>query len=285
MSSRAIGEAIVTVVSDGSLLWVPRFPAEEAALRQAMPDADAAGRIRIGLNIVLVQLGEARIVIDPALDDPGTGFERTFAAQLAAAGSPIEITRSPGLAAALVALGWEPETVTHVVITHPHGDHYGGVTVERDGALHVRFPQARHFVGRADWEGNPRRTEPNSELERRLGAVERLGLLELVVGEKEIIPGVTLLPAPGESPGHQIVRIESADESLYIVGDLIHHACEVAHPEWTPPHADAGATEATRRRFFPELARTGALVISAHELFSPWRRIVSAGAGFSWEEA
>jgi hypothetical protein len=82
-----------------------------------------------------------------------------------------------------------------------------------------------------------------------------------------------------------LVRIESAGETVYVVGDLIHHACEVAHPDWSPPHADAALTEATRRRFYPELARTGAIVVAAHEPFPAWRRIVADGEGFRLETA
>ena len=149
----------------------------------------------------------------------------------------------------------------------------------------MRFPNARHFIGRADWEGNPGRTEPDSELERRLGAVERRGLLELVDGEREIAPGVALLPAPGETPGHLVVRVRSAGEELYVLGDLVHHACEVEHPGWAPPHADAATLAATRARLFPALARTGALAVAAQERFPPWQRIVAAGAGFRWEPA
>ena len=130
-----------------------------------------------------------------------------------------------------------PQDVTHVVITHPHGDHYPGVVVSVPATLVPRFPRARHFLGRADWEGNPRRGEPGSDLDR-LELIDRLGLLELVNDEQEIVPGVTIVPAPGESPGHCVVRLESAGEVFYVLGDIVHHACEVEHPDWGPPHAD-----------------------------------------------
>lgn len=77
----------------------------------------------------------------------------------------------------------------------------------------------------------PQLADPQSLQSRTLGAVERAGLLQLVDGEMEILPGIRILPAPGESPGHQIVRIEDADGVLYHVGDLYHHRLEVARPE------------------------------------------------------
>jgi glyoxylase-like metal-dependent hydrolase (beta-lactamase superfamily II) len=280
ISSRQIGDATITVISDGELLWAPEFPVPEAVSRQAMPEADAAGRVWLGLNVVLIGLGDARIVVDPALDDPGTTFERRFIGT-----SSMEIRRSPGLGAALEELGWAPVEVTHVVITHPHGDHYAGVTVERHGELAIRFPNARHFLGRTDWEGNLQRQARNTELNRRLGAVDRAGLLELVDGEQEIAPGVHLVPSPGETPGHMVVRVRSAGEELYVLGDLFHHRCEVEHLDWAPAHANVPQLEITRGKLFGELARSGAVAVAAHEPFPGWGRITGLGDRFQWEPA
>jgi len=278
ISSRQIGGATVTVVSDGELLWAPAFPVSKADSQRAMPEADAAGRIWLGLNVVLLQIGASRIVVDPALDNPGTSFEARFIGR-----STMQFQRSPGLAAALTELDWTPEVVTHVIITHPHMDHYGGVTAEHNGDLSLRFPNARHFLGRADWEGNDQRQDRNSELNRRLGAVDRRGLLELVDGEEEIVPGVQLVPAPGESPGHMVVRVQAGSETLYILGDMFHHRCEVEHLDWAPAHCDVRQLEHTRRQLFAGLAQPGVLAIAAHEAFPGWGRMTQAGNRFRWE--
>ena len=279
-TERLVGRATVTVVSDGELHWAPRFPVPDTEWRRAMPEADESGRLWFGLNSVLIQLGEAVIVVDPGLDEPGSTFERNFVRYLG-----VSLNRSPGLVAALPALGVAPEAVTHVIITHAHGDHYAGVVGERDGELTVRFARARHLIGRADWDDNPDRRLPTSDLNRRLGAVDRLGLLEPVAGETEVVPGVTLLPTPGETPGHLVVRVRSADETLYLLGDLVHHACEVAHLDWAPPRRDLTALRASRERIFAAAAREQALAVPAHERFPPWGRIVHADGGYRWERA
>ena len=168
-----------------------------------------------------------------------------------------------------------------MVITHPHADHYPGVTVERGGALVPRFPRARHYLGRGDWEGNPARGMPGSDLDR-LELVDRLGLLDCVDGEREIAPGVAIVPAPGESPGHQVVRLESAGEVFYVLGDIVHHACEVAHLSWGPPHGELEALMAARKRIFSTVAGEEALLVTAHEPFPPWGRIVPTNDGYRW---
>jgi len=278
IDTRRVGDAVVSVVSEGELNWDPRFPASEEEARQAIPEADDEGRIWIGLNDVFIRLGDAVIAIDPGLDDPDSSWQR----DRPRVWPHMPVTRTAGLAAAMAQLGIAPEEVTHVVITHPHGDHYAGVTCEPDGEMTVRFPRARHVMGRADWEGNAHRGEPETDLER-LELVDRLGLLDLVDDRLEIAPGVTVLAAPGESPGHCIVRLESAGEVCYFLGDVVHHACEIDHPGWAPPHADLATLLPTRRRVFADVARDNALVVTTHERFPPWGRIIAAGDGYRWQ--
>ena len=278
IDTRRVGDATVTVVSEGGLLWPPRFPITETEFRQAMPDADAHGKVWLGLNVVIIRLGDALIVVDPGMDDPDSAWQR----DRSRVWPDWPVTRTPGLGAAMDTLGIDPDEVTHVVITHPHGDHYPGVTVERGDDLVPRFPRARHFLGRADWEGNPGRDNPGSDL-ARLEMIDRLGLLKLLDEEREIVPGVTILVAPGESPGHQVLRLESAGEVHYVLGDIVHHASEVEHLTWAPPHAGLEALTTARQRLFPEVARENALLVTAHELFPPWGRIVATGDGFRWQ--
>ena len=280
IESRRVGDATVTVVSEGGLLWAPEFPVPEPEWRRAMPDADADGRVWLGLNVVLIRLVNALIVIDPGMDDPESDWQR----ERSRVWPDWEVRRTPGLAAALVELAIAPEDVTHVVITHPHSDHYPGVVVTRGGDAVPRFPRARHFLGRADWEGNPDRSDPDSDLVR-LELIDQLGLLELVDGEQEIVPGVTIIPTPGESPGHCVVRFESAGELCYVLGDIVHHACEVDHPDWGPSHGDQDTLLATRKHIFPTVAREGALLVTAHEPFPPWGRIVAAGDDYRWQRS
>jgi glyoxylase-like metal-dependent hydrolase (beta-lactamase superfamily II) len=276
--SRQVGDATITVISEGELRWPPQFPVPEEEWRAALPEADVEGRLWIGLNVVFVRLGEALVLIDPGFDDPDSAWQR----DLARVWPEWPVRRTAGLAAAMAELGIAPEDVTHVVITHPHGDHYAGVCFERDGEIAARFPQAPHFMGRADWEGNPNRGQPGSAL-ARLELIDRLGLLELVDEEREVAPGVTMLAAPGESPGHCIVRVESSGERFYNLGDLVHLACEVDHPSWRPSQSRSEDLVTTRERVYSDVARENAVLMTAHERFPPWGRITRTDGGFHWE--
>jgi len=280
IDSRRVGQAEVTVISEGGLLWPPRFPVPEEEWRAALPEADEEGRVWLGLNVVFVRLGDALVLIDPGLDDPDSDWQR----DLAQVWPDWPVRRTPGLRAAMAELGILPEEVTHVVITHPHGDHYAGVAYEQNGGIKARFPRARHFMGRADWEGNPNRGQPGSAF-ARLELIDELGLLELVDDEREVAPGVTMLATPGESPGHCIVRVDSDGERFYFLGDLVHLSCEIDHVEWRPPQSRSDELVGVRKRVLRDVAREQALVMTAHEQFPPWGYVSLQGDGFRWKRS
>jgi glyoxylase-like metal-dependent hydrolase (beta-lactamase superfamily II) len=251
--------------------------APEGELRRAIPELADRGKLTLGLNLAHVALGDASILIDPGCDDPASSWQERFAAKWPGS------RRSPGLRAGLASVGVDPAGVTHVLITHAHADHFAGVIVEQEGRDVVRFARARHFIGRKDWVEHPARQDPASELAVRLGAIDRAGLLEIVAEEYEVAPGVTMIPAPGETPGHCIVRVRSAGKSFYYVGDLFHHPCEVDHPDWVPVNRDLAATRASRRWVFAETAANRATVIFSHDRFPAWGCIVAVNGAFRWQ--
>lgn len=279
VSSRQIGDATVTVINDGiiPLPVTSVFPPPEAAWIRAQGETDSNDRLNSSQMVIHIRVGDASILIDPAYDDPGSAWNDHFATKWSG------LTRTPGMAAGLARSGIRPEEITHVLITHAHDDHFAGVVAEHGGHNDLRFPNARHLIGRADWEGNPRRDQPESDLATRLGAVERNGLLDLADGDREIVPGVAMLHTPGETPGHAIIRLDSGGARFYALGDLFHHPCEITHRDWASPWVDLLAMRASRERLLAEAVPTGATIIFTHEHFPAWGRIVAADGGYHWE--
>lgn len=277
VTTRQFGHATVTVIHEGAAYWAPELTAPEEEWRAAMPEADEVGRILLDHHVVHIRLGDASVLIDAGLDDPSSAWGENWLEEWPGA------RRTPGLQAGLRSIGVHPEEITHVVITHVHYDHVVGVTVERDGRQVPRYPNARVLLGRGDWEGNPERGDPASDIAIRLGTIERSGLLDLVEGDREVAPGLWMLHAPGESPGHSIVRLTSGDACFYALGDLFHHACEVEHPDWSVPWVDKAAMRSARERLMREAARTDATLVFAHEPFPPWGRIVQVDGGYRWQ--
>jgi len=276
VASRTIGQATVGAISDGSglstIMQALLVPREEWRREVEANDQD---EIVLGYNVAHVRLGAASILIDLGFDDPGPG-------------SPWRAPRhrrSPGVVAGLAALGVAPKAITHVLITHAHGDHVAGGAIERDGTWVPRYPNATYYIGRADWEGNPAREEATSLLAKNLGPVAAAGKLEMVDGERAIAPGVTMIAAPGESEGHCIVRVVSDGATFYFLGDLFHHPCEVPHRDWVSTGRDGAALVASRDALLAAAPAADALLMTTHMPFPGFGRIRETQEGPIWEEA
>jgi glyoxylase-like metal-dependent hydrolase (beta-lactamase superfamily II) len=174
----------------------------------------------------------------------------------------------PPLPKRLASLGVQPEDLTHLVITHAHWDHFAGTTsLTGTGEYEPTFPRAHCYLGAADWrdaELQTALTDPTSLEARTLGILHQRGVLQPVEEQEQIAPGIDILPAPGETKGHQLVRVHSAGDTLYIVGDLFHDAIEVEHPDWMVSWADPETMLATRRRVMEQALAEHALLIAAH---------------------
>ena len=219
-----------------------------------------------------VAAGPLRVVVDPS------DYGRLVAPDHFR--SPEGYAHPPPLDAQLSAAGVAPGSVTHVVVTHLHFDHYAGVT--KGGSL--AFPSARYIIPAKDWampEMAEARKKGDKDVADTLGVVEAAGKLELLDGPLDLGDGVTVEPYPGESPGHQVVGVRSGHESCYFVGDLYHLVEEVEHPELAAAWADARALAASRRSFSERAAAERALVLPGH---LPAGRIGFRGSAPTWTE-
>ncbi len=92
------------------------------------------------------------------------------------------------------------------------------------------------------------------------------GKQRLFSGEQEILPGVTVIPLHGHTPGHCGYLLGSGREKFFIFGDAVH----VATVQFALPEAgmvfdwDAGMAAAARRRAFAMAADSGCLLGGMH---------------------
>ena len=91
------------------------------------------------------------------------------------------------------------------------------------------------------------------------------GLADLVESDHKLTSEVQLEPTPGHTPGHVSVRISSRSEEAVITGDMTHHPCQLAHPEWsTVVDTDRDQAHKTRLDFFARYSDRPVLVIGTH---------------------
>lgn len=274
-----VGEATVTIINAGDLRFSLRdeLAVPEEQWRPAHADVFAAPLVFPSQCFHIAAPGLSLMVDAGRYDVPdGSDFAIPGYAP------------PPALPEQLAAAGIRPEDVQYVVITHAHWDHFNGVTRAASGADTPTpiFPNARHLLGRADWEDAEMRAaleRPDSLQSRTLGVVQRAGLLEPVEGDRDLGGGVRLVATPGESPGHMAVRVESRGEVLYCVGDLYHHPVEVERPDWMATWADRAAMPASRARLAEAAVAEDARLLAAH--IAGVGRLARTGDGVRWVDA
>jgi glyoxylase-like metal-dependent hydrolase (beta-lactamase superfamily II) len=208
---------------------------------------------------VHIALSDASILVD--VNDYALAFS------LAQSYLPPNYSPPPDVVEQLLSRGIHPGDITHLVITHAHFDHYSGSTTERDGRYIPRFPNARVFLGHADWDHLDTQKglrDPDSLESHTFGVLKKRSLLELVDGDLDLTSEVRILAAPGESLGHQIVRVHSQGQTLYCLGDLFHHPVEVEQPAWMVKWADAYTNLASRQWLLQAALQENALLVAAH---------------------
>lgn len=272
--SGRLGGLSIAVISEGSsrfnLLKVLKAPAEQ--VRQDAP-IDDQGWMDLPFNYLHAAGPGFSLLIDAGFGDLDP-----------APGSPPEIMggyqHTPGVEAGLNRIGVGAGDVTHVVITHMHGDHFPGVARRTDSGWSARYPNARILVGDADWKASPLRTMLAEHMSAQMPAVEHQ--VDLVDSEREVVPGVVVVPTPGETAGHISVRVQSGGAILYHLGDVLHTTAELAHPDWIFGSGDPRTIMSTRARMVERALAEGALVSATHLPFPAMGRLERAGEGTRW---
>lgn len=175
--------------------------------------SDAQNLIALDLNLLLLKVRGKTILVDTGCGDVGTERDRKI----------YGLDAPSQLEASLRTCGVLPDELDTVVFSHLHFDHSGG-GLKRDSEQRVvtRFPRARYFVQRLEWQ---EATHPNERtratyVPEYIQAYERSGQVVTVDGEEEILPGVTLRPTGGHTAGHQAVLIRGGGRALGYFADL-----------------------------------------------------------------
>jgi len=200
-----LGDLKVTALSDGYLdipaAYFSNLGPEE--IERVTPAT------RFGANTWLIETGCRRILVDAG---SGTWLRERFP--------------SSG------ALDWQDEArradraaITDIVVTHMHADHVGGLS-QAGTSL---FPNAEIHVQAAEWSfwtdpalpgAVPDDKRPLIRLIQAL-AEPLAGQIGLHQGEADIGGGVTLLPAPGHTPGHQVVHLAAGGKEALLAADAV----------------------------------------------------------------
>ncbi|MGH9487528.1 MAG: MBL fold metallo-hydrolase [Terriglobales bacterium] len=213
---RRCGEIELTVISDRiyHLDGGAMFGVVPKSMWNRDTPCDERNRVRVGLNsllfrhrgeLVLVETGCGNKLSPKQMGYGGVDARRDY----------LERQRQAGFA---------PEEVTLVINSHLHYDHCGWNTLRGpDGSLAATFPNARYYVQRREWEHAREQHERDrvSYLAENYDPLVASGQMTLLEGERELLPGVSVLPLAGHTRGLQAIVVRSGAETACYISDLM----------------------------------------------------------------
>jgi len=265
-----VGSITIMSLSDGTSLnrpgdiW-PRVPAEEWEQHRDLMEPD--GTLRFNYGSFLIREDETWTLVDTGYGNrPGSAGGALFA----------ELQRAEV----------EPGDIARVIITHLHGDHVGGSTVDQDGKPIPTFKNARYVVQRTDWSFFQ---QPDIKPARPVIALcadplEEAGLLDLIDGSHSLTAGLSTFLTPGHTPGHQSVMVSSGGEKLVILGDASHSAVQLNRPDLSPQYdTDPEQSARTRADLFDRIEQEGLKVAAGHYPYPSFGGIVRVEGKRRWQ--
>ena len=266
---RRVGDVLVTALSDGSIVLPPQVfvgvsPEEAEAMRRA---AGLRPPFAAAINTFMLQWPGKTVLVDTGtggLMGPTTGQA----------------------AANLQAAGVAPEEVDAILMTHLHGDHFGGLV---DASSKANFPRAELYVADSElayWSDDQARAAApegrQDAFDRARRSVGAYGNRLHRFGDGELLPGVTAIAMPGHTPGHTGFMLTGPDERLVIWGDLMNGPpVQASKPEVSLVFdVDPALGAATRRRVLQQAVAEDWLVAGMHLPFPAFSHVARQGDGF-----
>ena len=176
-------------------------------------ETDERRRQQLNLNLLLVLSGQRIMLVDTGLGNRLSDKQRDIY-------RPSEFL----LPAALGNMGIKNTDVTDVIMTHLHFDHAGGIVTDFGSFCELTFPNAKHWIQQSEWDMAKDSDQLNQaayNFEHQLALLEQQGRIELVDGELEIAPGISIIKTGGHSVGSQIVQLDLPEGFYIYAGDII----------------------------------------------------------------
>jgi glyoxylase-like metal-dependent hydrolase (beta-lactamase superfamily II) len=220
-----LGDFTLTTLTDGTfrLDGGAMFGVVPKPLWERRAPADEKNRIAMAMRPLLVERAGIRILIDAGCGDKMSDKERAIYA----------MDRGVNLTHSLAAHGLTADDIDIVIASHLHFDHAGGFTKRvGDGPVVPRFPNARYYIRRAEYDDATHPHERNRAsyfLENYVPLVDA-GVVTFHDEDVEVLPGISVVRTGGHTMHHQLIKIESDGQTAIFAADLMPTTAHIDEP-------------------------------------------------------
>lgn len=214
MEQLKIGTCIIQWLTGGNthLDGGAMFGVVPKALWSKKYNVNEKNQIPLRTDPVFIQTNGLNIIIDS-----GIGVNKLNEKQKRNFG----VTEDSALEESLAKHGLKLEDIDYVIMTHLHFDHASGLTKFENGEFKPVFSNAKIITSQIEWDEmrNPNIRSSNTYWKENWEAIGH----QVITFEKEysLTDEITIIHTGGHSDGHSIIKIETQDELLLHMGDLM----------------------------------------------------------------
>ena len=171
---------------------------------------DDHNRILLQTNCLLLEQSGTKVLVEAGCGDKWSEKERGIYA-----------IENRTVVDALQEHNVDPAEIDHVVISHLHFDHAGGLTRLNDGHPVSCFPNATVHVQHQEWKdaNENRAVMTRTYLPTHLEPIA--SQVQTHTGQSSVLEGLTVDLAPGHTWGQQSIHIDTEDGPLVFPADVV----------------------------------------------------------------
>src|SRR5215469_15722859 len=262
MQRITLGDFELSVFSDGV------YPLDGGAFFGVVPKVmwskkaacDEKNFVMAGLNSLLVRTGRQNVLIE-------TGIGNKLPERM------IKIYGQPAkLLGNLAAAGVSPEDIDIVINTHLHFDHCGWNTVRMGERVVATFPKAKYYVQEGEWQHAQQQhvRDAVSYISDNYNPLIESGQMELLRGDREIVPGISVRVFPGHTAHMQAVLLAGGGRKACYISDLIPTTAHIELAWGMGYDLYPVDTIESRKKYYAESIPEKWLTIFTHDPQVPW---------------
>ncbi len=118
--------------------------------------------------------------------------------------------------------GFEPSSISHVILSHLHKDHAGGIGLESEGSRKPNFVNAKYFLHKKEWDYALEKGMPSYD-PQDFSFLSNSGQLNFLESDAGTIPDMDRLEykiVGGHCPYHLAFWLKDEEQIIFYGGDV-----------------------------------------------------------------